>query len=104
MTFPVHERSEDFSYRGFTLFEAIDALMAYDVGARDSGIDDEGMRKALVVYLERLAPDEFRRTCALFARVYLTDRAIAEGYGVEDVVQFADWIGTMRDDKQEGKR
>jgi hypothetical protein len=103
MTFPAHERSEDFSYRGFTLFEAIDALMAYDVGARDAGVDDEGMRRVLDVYLKRLAPDEFRRICALFARAYLTDEAIAEGYGIEDVVQIAEWIGTMSDDKQEGK-
>jgi hypothetical protein len=69
--------------------------MAYDVGAWDSGISDEAMREAVRAYLKGLSRDQLRRTCALFARGYLTDEAIAEGRGVEDVAQFVGWLEGM---------
>ncbi len=95
MTSPMPDGTGVFSFNGFTLFDAIDALMAYDVGACDSGTNDEAMREAVKGYLRSLSRDQLRRTCAFFARGYLTDKAIDEGHGVEDVAQFVGWLEEM---------
>jgi hypothetical protein len=86
---------QPFSYKGWDLFEAIDALMAYDSGVVDSGVSDEALRLSVRLHLESLDEDEFRRICAGYARRLLTDEAIAAGYGLEDVQSFIDWISAQ---------
>lgn len=77
------------------LFEAIDGLMAYDTGATDSGIHDESLRQKVVKTLEEMTKDERRRCLAEFARNYLSDEAIDEGYGIEDVRELCDWVDDL---------
>lgn len=84
--------NDAFAYKGYTLFDALDALLAFDGGATDSGVSDEDMRAAVKAYLGGLDPDARRKTLAVFARRYIDDRAIEGGYGVEDVVRFAEWL------------
>jgi hypothetical protein len=86
------DRIRSFEYKGWDLFDAIDALKAFDDGVADSGVGDEDMRTAIVDHLHSLNPAERRKVCAEFARQLLTDEAIAEGYGLEDVLAFANWI------------
>jgi len=87
-----HERRWAESHGGLGLFDAIDALQAHDDGATDSGIKDERMRAAVVAHLLSLDPADRRRTLAELARRSLTDGMIAQGYGLEDVVAFANWL------------
>ncbi|AGA28380.1 hypothetical protein [Singulisphaera acidiphila] len=82
----------EFNFHGWTLSEAIDALMAYDGGATDSGIRDNAMKTAVRDYLQSLDQDSFRRTLAYIARDMLTDDAIDRGYGLAEVVRLAEWI------------
>jgi hypothetical protein len=97
MTSPVLDDFRDFSCGDVSLFEAMDALMAYDLGAWDSGDGDENTREVVKAYLARLEDDRLRRACAVFARRYLTDEAIAEGYGINDVGEFAEWVDGFLD-------
>lgn len=88
--------STSFNYRGWTLFEAIDALIAYDQGAVDSGVADEDMRKAVRDHLESMDEGEFRTTCAEFVRSYYLDaQAVSRGYGLKDVKTFIEWLGSL---------
>jgi len=81
-------------YKGWTLFEAIDALMAYDQGVTDSGVNDGLLREAVKQRLERMTEDEFRVACAKVASRYLTDEAISQGYGLAEVRSFIRWLST----------
>lgn len=85
----------DFHFKGWDLMEAIDALVAYHMGAWDSGVNDETMVEAVRSYLADLEPAERRKTCALYARKYLTDGAIDEGHGLGDVVEFVEWLSSI---------
>jgi hypothetical protein len=85
----------EFRHGDWGLFDAIDALMAYDGGATDSGVSDEELRKAVREYLKSLSDDKRRRTLAKYARCLLSDTALADGYGVDDVVRFAEWLEEM---------
>jgi hypothetical protein len=89
-------RSVAFDYRGWSLFEAIDALVAYDQGAVDSGVDDETMRKAVKDHLEAIDEEEFRTTCAEFVtKHYLGEAALRRGYGLKDVKAFIEWLARL---------
>jgi len=85
-----------FVYENWNLYEAIEALMAYDLGATDSGIKDEKLKKAIEVYLVSLSNQEFRTVVAGYARRYLTDEMLASGYGLEDVIDFVRWLNENR--------
>jgi hypothetical protein len=85
-----------FDYRGWSLFEAIDALVAYDQGAVDSGTHDEAMRKAVRDHLDSMDEEEFRTTCAEFVkRHYLGEDALSRGYGLKDVKAFIEWLARL---------
>lgn len=79
---------------------ALDGLHAYDTGCVDSGIHDEALRRRVLDTLAGL-PGRDRR--AMLARIlrdlYLTDAAIAQGYGCEDAGDFVrwlnDWMGSV---------
>jgi hypothetical protein len=78
------------------LFDALDGLMAYDVGATDSGIHDDALRGRVTTHLRSLSPDSCRQMADRFARLhYLSDGARGRGYGPEDDIEFRRWL---RDD------
>jgi len=75
------------------LFDALDGLSAYDAGCTDSGIRDELLRRRVFQYLGSLTETEQRLTLGKHIREhYLTDEAMAQGYGPEDVQQFLNWL------------
>lgn len=80
------------SNAGMTLEDALDALMAYDHGATDSGVSDPRLKRKTLELLRSLGDGERRRALAVFARRYLTDEAIGRGCGLEDVRRAIDWL------------
>ncbi|MBV9413976.1 MAG: hypothetical protein JO363_03275 [Solirubrobacterales bacterium] len=84
-----------FVYGEWTLFDAIDALKAHDHGATDSGVSHPRLKAAVRDYLRSLDDAAFRAEVARVARRYLTDEAVARGYGIEDVVVLHDWLTEM---------
>jgi len=85
-----------FEYKGWSLHEAIDALIAYDEGASDAGTGDEAMKESVRDYLLASDDDDFRRICAEFVRrQYLSDEAIVQGYGLSDVKGFIEWLAKL---------
>jgi hypothetical protein len=81
-----------FTYKGWELFDAIDALSAFDHGARDSGAFDPDLRAAVFTHLKRMDDKSRRIILAKYARRFLTDEALSEGYGISDVCNFAEWL------------
>jgi len=77
------------------LMDALSGLFAYDSGATDSGIHDEELR-ARVIEEIRSDAGQFSlfgdRVSRLAREMFLTDEAIDEGYGLEDVQLFANWL------------
>ena len=75
------------------LYDALDGLFAYDIGCTDSGIKDENLRREVANYLGALNDKQFRLIISEFIReYYLSTAALAQGYGVEDVVEFIKWM------------
>jgi hypothetical protein len=75
------------------LFDALNGLFAYDTGCTDSGVKDETLRAKVVSYLNSLSEDEFRITLSIFIReAFVSEEAINEGYGIEDVKSFIEWM------------
>lgn len=78
------------------LRDALDGLHAYDEGAADSGIRDEGLRARCIAALaERRArgQDFWRPWLARLARdMYLSDEKISQGSGLADLTGFAEWL------------
>lgn len=76
------------------LGDALEGLYAYDQGATDSGIHDEALRekcKARLqtvegLWLARWARDHF-----------LSERALDQGYRLEDVRGFIEWLSDRMD-------
>lgn len=82
-----------FDYKGWAMPDAIDALMAYDLGCTDSGISDPEMKQAIAEYLRSLSDSEFNREMSVLIRDhYLTDAAIEAGYGIEDAKAVLEWL------------
>lgn len=74
------------------LRDAIDGLSAYDNGCVDSGIHDEALRARFHAHIGALAKDERRKVLSRVMRdLFLTDEAIARGYGWEDAGALAAW-------------
>lgn len=76
----------------YSLSEALDGLLA----GRDtpqSGIRDEVLRAEVRSHLDSLSEDEFRVTVSRIARgLFLSEDALSSGYGLEDVLHFAQFI------------
>jgi hypothetical protein len=85
-------QTQHFRFKSWDLLEAIDALVSYENGARDSGTFDLDLRQAVVSYLRGLDDDTRRGVLAQHARRFLTDDAILAGYGLRDVAAFVDWL------------
>lgn len=76
---------DDFNHKGWKLFDAIDALIAFDVGCTDSGVSDPELGKAVDSFLWSLEEKESRYILARYARRFLTDESLDKGYGLEDL-------------------
>lgn len=79
------------------LHDALDGLMAYDLGATDSGIHDELLRKQVKRHLRGLNKNDFRITISRWMRGYLADEMLDQGYGIEDVRCAIDWLSDSMD-------
>lgn len=67
----------------------MDALFAYDSGATDSGIHDEALRERVKAWLQAVDSEWLSR----FVReIYLSDKALSQGYRLEDVRSLLDWL------------
>jgi hypothetical protein len=80
------------------LFDQLEAIHAYDTGSTDSGVHDEQLRGRLIAELVELNPwenAEARKRLSVWVReAYLSDEAMAKGYGWEDALEFLTWIDT----------
>jgi hypothetical protein len=74
------------------IFNTIDGLFAYDQGSLDSGIKDNDLKNELIVIIKSLSEDNQRKLFAEYARTFLTNEATEAGYGIEDVIEFHEWI------------
>lgn len=73
-------------------------LFAYDTGATDSGIKDEYLRDKIIKYIQGLSEDEMRIFLSNYIREsFVSPEAIADGYGVEDVKAFIEWLDEYMD-------
>ncbi len=81
------------------LIDALDGLHAYDDGAVQSGIRDESLRSRCIEELKRRkdAPDAYAFFSTLIRDMWLTDKAIEQGYGIEDAMGFARWLEDRMD-------
>jgi len=74
-------------------FTKLEAIYAYDTGSRESGIKDEALRSRLVAQIDAMPDDAFRLEFSRWLRDnLLSEQALAQGYGFEDVMSFARWI------------
>jgi hypothetical protein len=75
---------------------ALVGLHAYDEGARDSGIHDEDLRERCKAELKaRTASGEPGARLFLSRLVrdmWLSEEALAQGYGIEDAEGFIRWL------------
>ncbi len=83
------------------LRDALDGLFAYDTGAVDSGIHDENLRARCIAEIHRHFEDDHDAGMLWLSRLtrdmWLSDKALADGYTIEDVQEFIDWL----DDRME---
>lgn len=79
------------------LRDSLDGLYAYDNGAVDSGIHDEDLRVRCVTEMQaRRGPYEVAPRLFLSRMIrdmWLSEEALAQGYGIEDAVNFVRWLG-----------
>lgn len=76
------------------LKDALMGLFAYDTGSVDSGIHDEVLRERVIGLLHKMDEEEFRLKMSRFVRDwFLTEEALAQRYGIEDVKDFIEWLG-----------
>ena len=79
------------------LRDTLDGLYAYDGGATDSGIHDEALRQKCIAAIKAIprGPHEIVPRIwlsRLIRDMWLSEDALAEGYGIEDVVKFIFWL------------
>lgn len=76
-----------------TFFESLSGLFAYDTGCVDSGIKNESLKTQVFGEIERMNEDEFRLTFSEYIRsYYISEEAVSQGYGIEDVAEFLRWL------------
>lgn len=85
-------KTREFRFKGWDLLDAIDALLAFDGGALDSGTSDPDLRAAVLSHLRQMDVAPRQKLLAQYARRFLTDEAIREGYGLNDVAKFIEWL------------
>lgn len=76
------------------LRDALDGLHAYDSGSTDSGIHDENLRRRVIDQLHAIGDNEFRLVFSRLIRdMWISEEALAQGYGYEDLLEFCQWLG-----------
>lgn len=89
-TFPEHyEEDENQSLSEAELKAAIDGLMAYDCGSRDSGINDEELREQVQDQLDEMEPEERKK---LLLRIAIELCSADSQYGLDDMSEFISWL------------
>lgn len=80
------------------LAAALDGLMAHDVGATDSGIRDEALRKRVKAHLDGMPDGEMMAALSRYAREhFLAESALANGRSIADVAEFVRWLSDRMD-------
>ena len=80
------------------LRDALSGLYAYDTGATDSGIHDEVLRQKCIAVINAMlkTPSELLFPRLWLSRLvrdkYLSEEALAQGYGIEDAILFVQWL------------
>lgn len=79
------------------LRDALGGLFAYDTGSIDSGIHDEVLRERCKEIIMAMPVGEYELMPRLWlSRLvrdrYLSEEALAQGYGIEDVFSFVRWL------------
>ena len=75
------------------LWEELDGLYAYDEGDTEISIIDPKLREQVRTQLVAMGDDQLRLFLAVRVRdTFLSDDALEDGFGLEDVVAFADWF------------
>lgn len=79
------------------LRDALDDLYAYDTGSRQSGIHDEALRQRCInaIAAMPLQPSELVPRLwlsRLIRDMWLSEVALAQGYGIEDAIKFLRWL------------
>lgn len=72
------------------LFDIIDGIHAYDIGFTDSGISDPLKREIISDMLKQ--EDSMKILSQYVDEYFLSEEAMADGYGLEDVKEFIDWL------------
>ena len=80
------------------LAAALDGLMAYDIGATDSGVKDEALRKRVREHLHGMPDGEMIATLSRYAREhFLAESALSDGRSIADVAEFVRWLSNRMD-------
>ena len=79
------------------LREALRALFAYDTGTTDSGIKNEVLRQKCLAAIEAMPRTPFEVVPRLWLSrlirdCFLSEEALAQGYGIEDALTFLRWM------------
>ena len=78
--------------------DLIDGLHAYDSGCVSSGIHDEVARAHVIEQLKAMDEETFRLWASRYIREhFLTEGALAQRYGIEDVKSFIEWLDEYMD-------
>jgi hypothetical protein len=83
------------------LRRALDGLFAYDSGSTDSGIHDEDLRARCIAEMQArtgplsVSPDPF--LARMLRDMWLSEEALAQGYGTEAALRFIDWLDERMD-------
>ena len=73
---------------------ALDHLFAYDMGSRAAGVHDEGLKAATKDAVRGLDRPALAR---ILRDMWLSEDAITQGYGAEDLLQFIVWLDKEMD-------
>ena len=76
------------------ILKELAGFYAYETGCTDSGVKDDQRRTELVAELRNAMelPDYRQEEAAWFKGYFLSEEAIADGYGVEDAYVFYRWL------------
>ena len=80
-------KHSDFAHKKWNLYDAINALMAYDMGFTDSGVHDIDLKQSVKTFLSQLDNRDFQKITTGYAELLLR-----KGYYLEDIKQFIDWL------------
>ncbi len=75
------------------LFDLMEGFYAYETGSMDSGIHDPVRRAQAVRQFKAMSETDARVFLSRKMRDhYLSEDAIAQGYGIEDAAKFWSWV------------